>query len=194
MNGGNVRAFDFELPGVMSMSADLHKYGYCAKGASTVLYRSEALHNYMVFDCSDWPGGRMVTPTLAGTRPGGAISAAWAVMNFLGEEGYRAKHAEVTDARKAIEEGVKALGFEVLGEPQLGIVAFSHPTADVFAVYRQMYRKGWFTSLTTQPKALHLMLSPFHKQVTDTYLKDLSDSLAAAQEEKTDEKFEARYS
>jgi glutamate/tyrosine decarboxylase-like PLP-dependent enzyme len=194
MNGGNVRAFDFELPGVMSMSADLHKYGYCAKGASTVLYRSEALHNYMVFDCSDWPGGRMVTPTLAGTRPGGAISAAWAVMNFLGEEGYRAKHAEVTDARKAIEEGVKALGFEVLGEPQLGIVAFSHPTADVFAVYRQMYRKGWFTSLTTQPKALHLMLSPFHKQVTDTYLKDLSDSLAAAREEKTDEKFEARYS
>ena len=72
MNGADIAPFDFELPGVMSMSADLHKYGYCAKGASSVLFRSEALHQHMVFDCSDWPGGRMVTPTLAGTRPGAA--------------------------------------------------------------------------------------------------------------------------
>ena len=176
------------------MSADLHKYGYCAKGASTVLYRSEDLHKHMVFDCSDWPGGKMVTPTLAGTRPGGAISAAWAVMNYLGVEGYRRKHAQVTEARATIEAGVRQLGFEVLGKPLLGIVAFTHPDADVFAVYRQMYRKGWFTSLTTEPRALHLMLSPFHLQVTSTYLKDLEDSLAEAQSAPADGKFEARYS
>src|ERR1700758_4893988 len=96
MNGGDVRPFDFELPGVTSMSADLHKYGYCAKGASTVFFRSAALQAFMGFDFKDWPGGRMVTPTLAGTRPGGAISAAWAVMNFLGVDGYRARHALVT--------------------------------------------------------------------------------------------------
>ena len=193
MNGGDIPPFDFELAGVSSMSADLHKYGYCAKGASTVLFRSAELHEQMVFDCSDWPGGRMITPTLAGTRPGGAISAAWAVMNFLGVTGYRKKHGQVTDAREAVAEGVRALGFEVLGSPQLGIIAFAHPEADVFTVYRNMYRKGWFTSLTTEPPALHLMLSPFHEEVVDQYLHDLKESLAEAGSTKT-EGFEARYS
>ena len=136
----------------------------------------------------------MVTPTLAGTRPGGAISAAWAVMNYLGQDGYRHKHGQVTQARSIIEAGVRDLGFEILGQPLLGIVAFTHPQADVFGVYRQMYRKGWFTSLTTAPPALHLMLSPFHLEVTDLYLEDLKDSLAEAAKAPQSEKFEARYS
>ena len=194
MNGADIPPFDFEVAGVQSMSADLHKYGYCAKGASTVLFRSEELKQHMVFDCADWPGGRMITPTLAGTRPGGAISAAWAVMNFLGIEGYRAKHQLVTDTRQKIEAGVRARGFEVLGEPQLGIVAFSHPEVDVFAVYRQLYKKGWFTSLTTEPKALHLMLSPFHAEVADIYLDDLKDSLATVKAGASETVTEARYS
>jgi glutamate/tyrosine decarboxylase-like PLP-dependent enzyme len=194
MNGGHVPPFDFEISGVSSMSADLHKYGYCAKGASTVLFRDKSLQQHMIFDCADWPGGRMITPTLAGTRPGGAISAAWAVMNYLGIEGYRAKHKLVTNAREAIENGVIQLGFQILGEPQLGIVAFSHPTVNVFAIHKQLYNRGWFTSLTTVPKALHLMLSPFHAEVTDTYLKDLKDSLKAVQSGDKDAVTESRYS
>jgi sphinganine-1-phosphate aldolase len=194
MNGVDIKPFDFEVKSVKSMSADLHKYGYCAKGASTVLFRDEDLHKYMIFDCDDWPGGRMITPTLAGTRPGGAISAAWAVMNYLGIAGYCHKHKQVTDAREAVQAGVKQLGFEILGTPQLGIVAFSHPDMDVFAIYKQMYRKGWFTSLTTQPKALHLMLSPFHSQVTHTYLDDLKDSVEIVRAGNSDAVKEARYS
>ncbi|MCB1646484.1 MAG: aspartate aminotransferase family protein, partial [Pseudomonadales bacterium] len=194
MNGGDIPPFDFEVPGVMSMSADLHKYGYCAKGASTVLFRSAELHQYMAFDCNDWPGGRMITPTLAGTRPGGAISAAWAVMNYLGVEGYRARHAQVTRARETIEAGARELGFEVLGQPQLGITALTHPDQDVFAIYKQMYRKGWFTSLTTTPPALHLMLSPFHEQVTGVYLSDLADALQRVKDGDKDRVEESRYS
>lgn len=194
MNGGNIPAFDFEVEGVRTISADLHKYGYCAKGASTVLFRDKELHQYMIFDCDNWPGGRMITPTLAGTRPGGAISAAWAVMNFLGVKGYREKHKQVTDAREVIEEGVKELGFEILGEPQLGILAFSHAEIDVFAIYKQMYLKGWFTSLTTQPKALHLMLSPFHTEVTSVYLDDLKAAMDIVTAGNNDAVTEARYS
>ena len=194
MNGTDVRPFDFEVPGVRSMSADLHKYGYCAKGASTVLFRSESLKQHMIFDCADWPGGRMVTPTLAGTRPGGAISAAWAVMNYLGIEGYREKQKLVTDARQVIEQGVQKLGFNLLGKPQLGIMAFTHPVLDVFAIYRQMYNRGWFTSLTTAPRALHLMLSPFHIQVTDTYLADLKSAMEAVAAGDSKSITEARYS
>ena len=180
MNGADIPPFDFELPGVRSISADLHKYGYCAKGASTVFFRSAALQAFMIFDMKDWPGGRMVTPTLAGTRPGGAISAAWAVMNFLGVDGYRAKQGLVTTTRERIEDGVRALGFTVLGAPQLGIVAFSHPEANNLAVWSKLRERGWFTSMTTEPMGLHLMLSPFHADVADTYLTDLAWALNEA--------------
>lgn len=174
MNGADLPAFDFALPGVRSMSADLHKYGYAAKGASTVLFRSSELKALMGFDLAVWPGGRMVTPTLAGTRPGGATAAAWAVMNFLGVEGYREKQGLVTKARETVEAGVKALGLEVLGRPQLGIVSFRHPGLDAAALWAKLRERGWFASLTTEPKALHLMLSPFHLQVVDQYLADLA--------------------
>ncbi|MDO8838631.1 MAG: aspartate aminotransferase family protein [Parvibaculum sp.] len=194
MNGADIPPFDFEVPAVHSMSADLHKYGYCAKGASTVLFRSESLRAHMIFDCADWPGGRMVTPTLAGTRPGGAIAAAWAVMNFLGVEGYRAKHKLVTDARAAIEAGVTKLGFRILGRPQLGLIAFTHDEVDPFAVWGKLFERGWFTSLTTEPKGLHLMLSPFHAQVTDTYLADLEWALGEVKAGNAGKKREARYS
>ena len=194
MNGADIKPFDFEVNGVSSMSADLHKYGYCAKGASSVLFRSEDLMAHMIFDCDGWPGGRMITPTLSGTRPGGAISAAWAVMNYLGIEGYKSKQKMVTDARETIEEGVKALGFEILGTPQVGIVAFSHPTENVYAIYKQMYKRGWFTSLTTEPRSLHLMLSPFHAEVTDIYLMDLKNSLEQVMSGDTDAVTESRYS
>ena len=163
-------------------------------GAASVLFRSEDLMAHMIFDCDGWPGGRMITPTLSGTRPGGAISAAWAVMNYLGIEGYKSKQKMVTDARETIEEGVTALGFEILGTPQVGIVAFSHPTENVYAIYKQMYKRGWFTSLTTEPRSLHLMLSPFHAEVTDIYLMDLKNSLEQVMSGDTDAVTESRYS
>jgi glutamate/tyrosine decarboxylase-like PLP-dependent enzyme len=172
MNGAALPAFDFELPGVRSMSADLHKYGYAAKGASTVFFRSAELQGFMVFDFRDWPAGRMVTPTLAGTRPGGAIAAAWAVMNVLGVAGYRKLQAKVTDARARIQAGVEAQGFRVLGDPQLGLIAFTRDDA-----WAKLRERGWFTSVTTEPRGLHLMLSPAHAEVAETYLADLEWAL-----------------
>ena len=180
MNGGDVPPFDFEVEGVSSMSADLHKYGYCAKGASTVFFRSAALRSHMPFTVSDWPAGKMTTPTLAGTRPGGAIAAAWAVMNYLGVEGYRQRHGMVTKAREQIEAGVRERGFTVIGAPQLGITAFTHPDVDGLAILGQLYQRGWVTSAITDPRGLHLMLSPVHLSVADQYLADLDWATEAA--------------
>ncbi|MDB5417967.1 MAG: putative sphingosine-phosphate lyase [Phenylobacterium sp.] len=193
MNGADIAPFDFELPGVRSLSADLHKYGYAAKGASTVFFRSAELQAFMVFDFKDWPGGRMVTPTLAGTRPGGAIAAAWAVMNVLGVAGYREKQGQVTAAREAIQAGVEALGFTVLGRPQLGLMAFTRDDVDCLALWAKLRERGWFTSVTTEPKSLHLMLSPIHAEVAGQYLDDLAWALAAARETAA-APAEARYS
>lgn len=180
MNGANLPPFDFGVAGVKSMSADLHKYGYASKGASTVFFRGAELREYMTFDVGPWPLGRMMTPTLAGTRPAGAIAAAWAVMNFLGVDGYREKQGEVITAREKIEAGVKRLGFSVLGEPKLGIVAFAHPKADALSLYAKMHHRGWFTAALLDPKALHLMLSPKHNEVAQDYLADLAAVLQEA--------------
>lgn len=184
MNGAHLPAFDFALEGVASISGDLHKYGYASKGASTVFFRSEALKAHMPFDAGPWPLGRMITPTLAGTRPGGAIAAAWAVMNFLGVEGYCEKQRMVTDARAAIEAGVQALGFTVLGAPRLGILAFNHPEADAFALLGRLHQRGWITGALLEPMALHLMLTPVHLKAGAGYLKDLESALAEVGAEK----------
>ena len=194
MNGVELPEFDFALPGVSSMSADLHKYGYCAKGASTVFFRSAALQAFMTFDFDVWPSGRMVTPTLSGTRPGGAIAAAWAVMNFLGVRGYRDKQRLVVQTRERLEAGVAALGFGVLGAPQLGILAFAHEKVSSLAIWAKLRERGWVTSLSTAPQALHLMLSPVHAKVAESYLADLAWARDAAAASGTATAVEARYS
>ena len=179
MNGVPVPPFDFELPGVRSMSADLHKYGYAAKGASTVFHRTEAQWEHQVFRFDAWPSGGMVTPTLAGTRPGGAIAGAWAVMNYLGVDGYREKARQVVATREKLMAAIRATpGLCTYGEPQLGLFTYGATDFDPFAIWAQMMKRGWFTGLTTEPRAIHLMLSPAHAGVADQYLADLAACVA----------------
>ena len=200
MNGIPVPPFDFEVPGVRSISADLHKYGYAAKGASTVFHRSEAQREFQIFRFDDWPAGGMQTPTAAGTRPGGAIAGAWAVMNYLGVAGYREKARMVTNARETLmQEIAKIDGLCTFGDPQLGLFTYgadeSEPSApDPFAVWKRVAKRGWFTGLVTEPRGIHMMLSPAHEAVAEEYLADLreavSDVLASGE---TAEKTRAQY-
>jgi glutamate/tyrosine decarboxylase-like PLP-dependent enzyme len=179
MNGVPVPDFDFALPGVRSISADLHKYGYAAKGASTIFHRSEEQWRHQVFQFDDWPAGGMTTPTMAGTRPGGAIASAWAVLHYLGVEGYREKARQVCETRARLMAAISAMdGLRTHGDPQLGLFTYGSERHDPFAIWGRMAKRGWFTGLTTEPRAIHLMLSPAHAAVADEYLADLAASLA----------------
>lgn len=180
MNGADLTAYDFSVPAVQSISADLHKYGYASKGASTVFFRTEAQRALAGFDVDVWPAGRTRTPTLAGTRPGGAIAAAWAVIQFLGVDGYRAKQKVVTDTRARIADGVRGQGWDVIGAPLLGIVAFTRTDVSPLAVLKALYARGWVSSALSEPEGLHLMLSPVHEAVADIYLADLAEATDAA--------------
>ena len=117
-------------------------------------------------------------------------------MTHLGIEGYKRRQGQVCATRERVEEGVKRLGFEVLGNPMLGLIAFRHPEHHAFAIYGEIYRRGWFTSVTKEPPSLHLMLSPKHADFIDDYLADLEDSLNAVARAKDAEKLkvDARYS
>jgi glutamate/tyrosine decarboxylase-like PLP-dependent enzyme len=196
MNGVPVPPFDFSVPGVRSISADLHKYGYAAKGASTIFHRSEAQRAFQIFDCADWPAGHMTTPTAAGTRPGGAIAGAWAVMNYLGVEGYRAKARMVTETRAKLMTAIEAMpGLQTFGDPQLGLFTFGADDVDIFKVYGRLLKRGWFSGLVTEPRAIHMMLSPAHADVADEYLVDLERALAEVRGDgEATPAAEARYS
>jgi len=172
--GRKIPAFDFALSGVNSISADLHKYGYCPKPASTVLYRSAELAAYQPFDFDQWPNGKFVTPTIVGTRPAGAVAGAWATMNYLGWEGYERLAKELLDAIDHYKQSINAIDdLTVLGEPELSIVAFSGPTIDIFAVADAMQQRQWQPGLLQQPRAIHRMMSMLHVDSMDQYLADL---------------------
>jgi len=174
MNGLELPAFDFSVPAVRSISADLHKYGYAAKGASTVFHRSEAQRAFQLFSFDDWPAGGMTTPTAAGTRPGGAVASAWAVLHYLGVEGYRAKARIVTDTREKLMREIREIeGLRTFGDPQLGLFTYGADDLDPFAIWARLTKRGWFTGLVTRPRGIHLMLSPAHAEVADDYLEDL---------------------
>ncbi len=177
--GVTLPIFDFRNQGVRSMSADLHKYGYAAKGASTVLHRSKDQGQFQTFTFDDWPGGHIYTPNMAGTRPGGAIAAAWAVMTHLGVEGYLETTRKVIAARKIIEGGIATLdGVRTLGSPQLGLIAFEGTRHASGKILGGMMARGWFSAFTTEPSAMHLMLSPKHLETAPAYLEDLKAVLA----------------
>jgi len=173
-----IEEYDFSLPGVSSMSLDLHKYGYTAKGASTVLYRDKAMRDAQVFHFSDWPCGHMYTPTLAGTRPGGAIAAAWAVLNFLGRKGYEDRARQIDDARKQLSVGAEALGFKIYGDPKLSIIGFGSETDDILAVGEGLYESGWFSSRLQNPDGIQYMISPEHSRTMPNYLNSLEKYLS----------------
>ncbi|WIG98539.1 aminotransferase class V-fold PLP-dependent enzyme [Myxococcus sp. SDU36] len=172
--GHDVPPFDFTVPGVTSLSADLHKYGYAAKGASLVLYRTPELRRHQFFTYADWCGGIYASPSMAGTRPGGAIAAAWAILKYLGEDGYLKLAGTVLDTARTLREGIAAVpGLKLLGAPKLSVFAFSSDSLDVYALGDAMEARGWKLDRQMGPPALHLMVTPAHAKVAEPFLADL---------------------
>lgn len=178
MNGVDLPPFDFSVPGVRSISADLHKYGYSAKGASTIFHRSAEQREFQVFSCDAWPVGTMRTSSAAGTRPGGAIASAWAVLHYLGEDGYREKARQAIRSRERLEAAIDDIDeLHVVARPPLGLIAYTSDTLDIHAVADRLSGKGWFSPRLDDPPAIHLMLSPEHRSVIDEYIADLRETV-----------------
>ena len=182
--GYPVPEFGLALPGVTSISADLHKSGYTAKGASVVLFRSAEHQAAGRYDFEDWPTGLYSVNTFTGTRPGGASAAAWAVMHFLGEAGYRRIAATVMQAKVRFVEGLARTGrgLHVWGEPELWALGYGIDGADAFTVADRMGTRGWSVGRIREPRGIHLMLTPVHAPIIDEYLADLARSVDEARD------------
>lgn len=179
--GRPIPPFDFALPGVCSLSADLHKFGFTPKPASTVFFRTADRAAAAGFDLDVWPNGRFATGTFVGTRPGGAVAAAWAVMRFLGRDGYTALAARLLAMRDAYVAGIAAIpGMGVFGAPDLSILGFGDPSLDMGSVGDGMAARGWVPGLLRDPPGLHMMMSLLHEPARDRYLADLVAAAGAA--------------
>ncbi len=180
--GQKVKDFDFAVEGVTSISADVHKYGYAPRGASVVLYRDVRLRK--IFVKASWPGYPLVNTAVLSTRSAAPLAAAWAVMNFLGVEGYVELTKKVLEVREKLKKVLPELGFEVLGEPEAGLLAFTSEEYNVFRVAKLMGAKGWYiqsqpgSAALGFPKCIHLTIIPAHANIIDEFLEDLREAVA----------------
>jgi sphinganine-1-phosphate aldolase len=175
-------AFDFQVLGVTSMSADIHKYGYAAKGASVVLYRNRELRLHQLFAYPDWPGGAFISPSMTGTRPGGAIAAAWAVIHFLGKEGYVEIARSTMRTTEALMQGIAAIpGLQILGKPHMSVFAFASDRHNVLVLADLMESYGWHMDRQHSPDCLHFMVTPAHEGIVDVFLSDLQKAVTLAE-------------
>jgi sphinganine-1-phosphate aldolase len=179
--GNCVPAFDFYVPGVMSMSADLHKYGYSARGASLLLLRSSDLAEFQMFHFGEWPSGSFNTMTIAGSRPGGAVASAWAVMKYLGREGYSSRVEKILSARQEFTAALKQVaGVRLLGEPEAGILGIGgEGNIDMIAVREALEARGWRTGVLTDPPGMNLLLNFKHGGVVSEFAEDLHGVVTA---------------
>jgi len=182
--GYEVPPFDFRLPGVTSISADTHKYGYAAKGTSVVLYRGQELRHYQYFTITDWPGGFYCSPTFAGSRPGALVAECWAAMVSVGEEGYLENARRILEAATRIKKGIAGIPeLEVIGDP-LFVIAFRSAELDIYQVMDAMTERGWNLNGLYKPACVHLCTTLRHAQsgVPERFLDDLRESVAWVRE------------
>ncbi|MGI9605307.1 MAG: pyridoxal phosphate-dependent decarboxylase family protein [Acidimicrobiales bacterium] len=177
--GEPVPPWTFDVDGVTSLSADIHKYGYCFKGASVIMYRDVETKKRQHFLFDNWPGGLYGSATTAGTRPAAPIAAAWATIQHLGRDGYLAKAGVVRDATRVILDGIRSIdGLEISVQPDMSVFEFSAIAGEnaTGAIGDVMDDKGWH--LDRQQGGLHVMVSPGHASVTSQLLDDLAEATA----------------
>jgi glutamate/tyrosine decarboxylase-like PLP-dependent enzyme len=180
--GVDVPPFDFRLPGVTTISADTHKYGYGLKGTSTLLYRNQELRSGQYFLAADWPGGKYASPGIAGSRSGGLLAATWASMVSLGREGYLRYAKAIFDAAFLMQDAVRSHAeLQILGRPTF-CFAFKSDAFDVYHVNDFLKKRGWRLNGLQYPNALHFCVTRPQTQpgVTEAWSTDIAEAVQFA--------------
>ena len=179
--GHQIPPWNLQVEGVTSISVDLHKFGYTSKGASVIMYANKRLRSFQGFFTDQWLGGVYASSGMLGTKSGGAIAAAWAVMHYLGDDGYLRL---TQSARVATEK----LAHHISGHPHLSLLA--QPDAlllsfiandpqrlNVYAVADEMWKRGWYIDRQEPPQSLHCTINAVHESVIDAMIVDLDESI-----------------
>jgi sphinganine-1-phosphate aldolase len=171
--------FDLSVPGVCSLSADLHKYGYVPKPCSTILWQSQSYQQFHYYIADDWPGGAYLSQSLMGSRPFAPTAAAWAILNAMGEDGFISQARAVMAAKEALVEGISRIDGLEPWRNDLPLLIISAHGLDITHVVGGMRSKGWVFLGNEQPPSMHLTIDPLPDQVIESFLDDLRSVVAA---------------
>jgi glutamate/tyrosine decarboxylase-like PLP-dependent enzyme len=175
--GHEIAPWNFTVPGVTSISVDLHKYGYTAKGAGVIVYRSKRLRSYQTYVTDNWLGGFYGSSGILGTKSGGPMGAAWAVMHHLGDEGYLRLTAAARTACEQLAAAVEATPeLQLLAQPEATLLSFGAAEGsglDVFAVADALWRRGWYVDRQGPPPSIHCTVNAIHEHLIAEFVADL---------------------
>lgn len=175
--GENVSPWNLQIPGVSSISVDLHKFGYTSKGASVIMYASKYLRSFQGFVTDNWLGGLYASSGALGTKSGGSMASAWAVMHHLGDDGYLRLTKQARDATLQLAATIKASEHYVLrAQPETTLLCFgarNPESLNVFAVADELWKRGWYIDRQTPPDSLHCTVSAIHHDKIESFVKDL---------------------
>jgi glutamate/tyrosine decarboxylase-like PLP-dependent enzyme len=173
--GRAIPEFEFSLPGVTSISVDVHKFGYANKGVSVLLLRDKTLEKFQRTTFDAWPSGLYSTANITGSRSGGAIASAWAVMNYLGQDGYKERVRAILGIRDRIIEGIRSIpALEVWGDPHAYNFSFGSKRIDIDAVGDGMEDRNWLFGRALEPPSIQLMVNMAHQNIVDSFIADLA--------------------
>jgi len=182
--GYDIPIFDFRVPGVTSISADTHKYGYALKGTSVLLFRDKELRNSLYFTVPEWSGGKYMSPGMEGSRSGGLIAAAWAAMVQLGREGYLHYAKGIFETSSAMQQAVHSHPeLRILGKPTF-LFSFTSDVFDIYHINDFMRVRGWRFNGQQYPNAIHMAVTRPQIQpgVAEAFAADLAGAVAYAKE------------
>ncbi|HOO56609.1 MAG TPA: aspartate aminotransferase family protein [bacterium] len=181
--------FDFSVPGVTSMSADMHKYGYSPKGASIVLYKNKDIRRYQFFASTKSTVYAFINPAVMSSKTCGPLAGAWAALNYLGEEGYIDIVTQVQAATRKLIEGIEATGeLQVLGSPDMSMFSFVSKNINVFQLADEINSRGYYIqpqfSTDNSPYNLHVSVNYATCKVVDEFLEVIKESIEAVKNSK----------
>lgn len=185
--GYPIPAWNFEVPGVTSISVDLHKYGYSAKGCGVLVHRSKALRAHHTYVTTNWLGGMYGSSGVLGTKGGGPWAAAWAVLHYLGDEGYLRVTAEARRACDTLTAAIESIPeLELRARPDSTLLAFGgRDGLDVFAVADELWRHGWYVDRQGPPDSLHCTVNAVHSTVIDEFIVALRSAVQNVKRQQT---------
>ena len=179
-------AFDFRVPGVTQLSMDFHKWGYAAKGASSILYRSDDIRRYQIFAWSGWTGYSVVNPTILSTRGAGPMAACWAILNFLGRSGYESMVEGCQLASQRLQTAINGLPeLYCLGRSDCNLFSFASDVVNVFSLADAMRERGWYIQpqfgYGPSPANVHLSVGHGNVAFVEPFIADLKQAVAEAE-------------
>jgi glutamate/tyrosine decarboxylase-like PLP-dependent enzyme len=186
--GIDIPVFDFRIPGVTTISADTHKYGYALKGTSVLAFRDKALRNAQYFFLTDWSGGKYCSPGMEGSRSGGLLASTWAAMVSLGWDGYLGYARQIFDTSFAMQDAVRSHPeLRILGDPTF-LFSFTSDEFDVYHVNDAMRERGWRFNGQQYPNALHMAVTRPQTQpgIVERFATDLDAAVAYARDHAAD--------